>query len=316
MFNWTKKCLREFLDEYKYWDGHQGPSSVSLFAKNREVLEWIQTFGRICGIGGNMQKPKTSGFGTIMHSLQQNARRYASGRSIKHTTIKHHAWVYCPTVPSSFFYVRRAGKIYVTGNSNYYGSSFTMARHLKVPTKFMEDFQARYFEAFPGIPKWHRWVAQELQTKQKLTSVFGRERHFFGRPNDDTTLREAIAYCPQSATGDRMNLGLWRIWDSMGDRVQLLGQVHDAVYFQFRETDDEAEIIKQALACIEIEQTDPKSGRSYLVPGEAKTGWNWGNYATAEDVAKGRAKRPNLDGLQKFKGKDTRVRTPLLGRTF
>ena len=189
--------------------------------------------------------------------------------------------------------------------SNYYGTPFTMARHLKVPTKFMEDFQIRYFAAFPGIPRWHKYVAKELQTKQKLTSAFGRERHFFGRPNDETTLREAIAYCPQSATGDRMNLGLWKIWHHMKE-VELLAQVHDAVYFQFKEGLDEKAIIEKALSLIEISTTDPASGRSYMVPGEAKSGWNWGNYHPDT----------NPNGLKKFKNLDERKRLSALERLF
>jgi DNA polymerase-1 len=181
--------------------------------------------------------------------------------------------------------------------SNYYGTPFTMARHLKVPQKLMIDFQAKYFTAFPGIQKWHRWVAQEIQTTRTLTTVFGRERTFFGRANDDTTLREAIAYAPQSSTGDRLNLALWRIWHNMKN-VRLCAQVHDAVYFQYPESADEAQIISQALGYISTPLHDPKSGRSYNVPGEAKVGWNWGDFD----------KTSNPLGLSKWRGTDDRKR--------
>ena len=176
--------------------------------------------------------------------------------------------------------------------SNYYGTPFTMARHLKVPTRVMEDFQSRYFEAFPCIPRWHRWTAERLQRDGVLVTPFGRRRQFFGRSNDDATLRKAIAFSPQSSTGDRLNLGLWRIWQRM-PQVQLLAQVHDAVYFQFRETENEAAIVSQALELIaNIPLTH--NGRTFLVPGEAKVGWNWGS----QDP-----KKPELnpDGLVKWK---------------
>jgi len=188
--------------------------------------------------------------------------------------------------------------------SNYYGTPFTLARHLKVKTSIMEDFQKNYFIAFPGIPRWHRWVAQQLQTTQQITTVFGRQRHFFGRPNDDTTLREAIAFDPQSSVADYQNLIVWRLWRYMGPRIRLLGQVHDAVYFLFRETDDEAEVVQTALSYF---QTGITSGsRTLLVPGEAKTGWNWGNYSSGY-------KEANPYGLKKFKGQDDRKRPPMLG---
>lgn len=184
--------------------------------------------------------------------------------------------------------------------SNYRGLPPTMARHAKIETYIAENFQRNYFKAFQGIPKYHRWVAEQLQVSQKVTTVFGRTRHFFGRPNDDTTLREAIAYAPQSATGDRLNLALWRIWHTLGDSIRLTAQVHDAVYFQYKE-EDEGWIISKALSLIETPLHH--KGRTLIVPGEAKVGWNWGNYSPA-----------NLEGLIKFKGKDERKRITSLNR--
>ena len=161
--------------------------------------------------------------------------------------------------------------------SNYLGTPWTMARHLKVPVKLMDDFQDNYFAAFPGIPRWHQWVAEQVQTTGKLITPFGRERTFFGRHDDDTTLRKAIAFSPQSSTGDRLNLGLWRIWNDMRD-VQLLAQVHDAVYFQFPDTRDfavEAGYVQRALRLVET--TMRHGDREFTVPGEAKVGYNWAN---------------------------------------
>lgn len=188
--------------------------------------------------------------------------------------------------------------------SNYYGQPATMARHAKIKTQMAADFQREYFEAFPGIPRWHRWVAQQLQQNQLIITPFGRRRHFFGRPNDDSTLRECIAFGPQSATGDRMNLALYRIWrDLRSLGVQLIAQVHDAVYFQCPEHLDEQEIIKEALRLIES-ITFTHKGHTLIVPGEAKVGWNWGNWD----------EKTNPNGLKKVKGKDTRVRLEGLER--
>ena len=189
--------------------------------------------------------------------------------------------------------------------SNYYGTPFTMARHLKVPVSLMRSFQERYFEAFPCIRQWHTWVAGELQTTQRLVTPFGRERHFFGRPNDDSTLREAIAFSPQSSTGDRMNLGLWRVWKHMPE-VRLLAQVHDAIYFLYR-PEQEAQVIAKALQLIDVKLTDARSGRTLVVPGEAKVGWNWAS-----------ASERNPDGLIKYNPAkpDTRTRTSLLNQTL
>lgn len=185
--------------------------------------------------------------------------------------------------------------------NNYYGTPYTMARHLKVPQKLMEDFQKSYFQAFPAIPRWHRWVASQLQTIQKLETPFGAVRHFFGRPNDETTLREAIAFVPQSSTATRTNLGLWRIWKHMPN-VRLLTQTHDAVDFEFSERENEAEVAEKALKLMEVELTH--NGRRFVVPGEYKSGFNLGNFDP----------KTNPLGLRKFKGSDDRTRPNGLDR--
>lgn len=173
--------------------------------------------------------------------------------------------------------------------TNYYGTPWTMARHLKVPVALMENFQRDYFAAYPAIPRWHQWVAEQLQTTGSLITPFGRKRQFFGRRDDDTTLRKAIAFSPQSSTGDRLNLGLWRIWRYMPE-VQLLAQVHDAVYFQFKDSNDpqvESQIVQKALELVSVRTEH--NGRQFVVPGEAKTGWNWAS-----------ASEENPQGLRKF----------------
>lgn len=202
--------------------------------------------------------------------------------------------------------------------SNYMGTAWTAARALKVPQKIMEDFQARYCRgsstidpAYPCIPLYWQWCAEQLQTTHHLTTPFGRRRHFFGRPEDDTTLREAIAFLPQSTTADRTNLGLWRIWKYLPE-AQLLAQTFDSITFQYLESSNEDFIINRALELLKVELTSP-SGRSYVVPGEAKVGWNWGNFNS--DPSRGRL---NPGGLKKWQQgkKDERERPNNLTRTF
>lgn len=209
--------------------------------------------------------------------------------------------------------------------SNYMGTAWTMARSLKIPPKVAEEFQQRYCHgancAYPAHSQYWQWIAQQLQTTNKLVTPFGRERHFFGRPGDDTTLREAIAFLPQSTTADRMNLGLWRVWKHM-PQVQLLGQTYDSITFQFRESADESQIVQEALERIRVE-LEAANGRKYVVPGEAKTGWNWGSQVSQEDRARSvkagqKPQRLNLEGLVKWKpGRvDTRKRLTGFARTM
>jgi DNA polymerase-1 len=197
--------------------------------------------------------------------------------------------------------------------TNYYGTPRTMAKHTKVPTHVIEDFQRNYFGAFPVIgsfdrkdhttPHWHNYVRGQLRDFHSLTTIFGRKRHFFGRSWEDTTLREAIAYEPQSMTADEIDTGLLRLWRD--GRVQLLIQVHDSILFQYRE-EDEDEIIPWALNELRVE-LELREGRKFVVPTEAKIGWNWGEFG-----------KDNPDGLIKWKGGDDRKRStaPKAARKF
>jgi DNA polymerase I-like protein with 3'-5' exonuclease and polymerase domains len=169
-----------------------------------------------------------------------------------------------------------------------------MARNLKIEESIAADFQRVYFKAFPGLREYHHWVAREIGINQELTTPLGRRRIFFGRPGDDSTLREAIAYIPQSTVGDILNCALWRIWRYCPD-IQLLAQVHDSICFQAKEAVVPNSIQEaKKLAAIPIEF----KGKKLTIPVDAKVGWNW-----ADDVIKtSRGKVKNPDGLRKWKG--------------
>lgn len=176
--------------------------------------------------------------------------------------------------------------------SNYMGTAFTMARHLKITQKVAEEFQDRYCRgaaaAFPCIPQYWQWAIEQIQTSYKIITPFGRERHFFGDPHDDATAREAIAFVPQSTTADRTNLGFWRTWRHMPD-VQLLAQGYDSITFQVLDDDRFRERVRGVAHLLLTPLTDPKSGRIFEVPVECKVGHNWG-YASDR----------NPDGLRHF----------------
>lgn len=179
--------------------------------------------------------------------------------------------------------------------SNYLMQPPTMAQHARCTVPMAKEFQEKYFGAFPCIPEWHKKVFWQLENLGYLISPhFNRRRYFFGRPKDGKTQREAVAHVPQSMTGDEINTGILRLWRA--NKVQLLVQVHDSILFQFPEH-LRNEIVPWALETLRTRFLLER-GREFVVPTEAKVGWNWGNHS--ED---------NPDGLMKWKGGDGRNRT-------
>ncbi len=167
--------------------------------------------------------------------------------------------------------------------SNYLGTAPTLAVQTGVELPLVEDFQARYHlgprAAFPGIRRWQEVTIAEFQRTGRLTTPFGRSRQFWGRPSDESVWREAIAYRPQSMTGERTALAIHNLYWQCEPELQLLQDGHDAVLFQVPRRNPDLVDAAVALATIELEVEDIGGRRrTQRVPWEIQRGLNWGPY--------------------------------------
>lgn len=184
--------------------------------------------------------------------------------------------------------------------SNYYGKPFTLAQQMSVPVEIAEQFQLKYFKKFPGIADWHNAVAKQLQEHGYITTPFGLRRTFWGRRFDDATLREAIAFVPQSTVGVLTNIGLYNLWakyeGSSSPDVMILANGHDAVIGQIK-TEKLDALVPEILDLLRFPFyiTDVKGKtRECVIPFEMEVGSNWGKYH--EEL--------NPKGLRKWKPKN------------
>ena len=184
--------------------------------------------------------------------------------------------------------------------TNYYGTPRTMAKHLHTNARLIEGFQHNYFTAFPAIPLWHNYVIRQIEETGTITTLFGRRRLFFGRGKDASTHRKAIAYNPQSCTGEQIDRGLHQVWKAF-PQVQLLNQVHDSILFQVP-LSEVPDIVPQILDVMKVE-IELKGGRKFSVPLDAAGGWNWGYQS--ED---------NPYGITGWKGEEKRTAPTYLPR--
>jgi DNA polymerase I len=188
------------------------------------------------------------------------------------------------------FSYRDASKRLGHGTS-YQGEPKTMSRETHIPIGDIERFQRYFIPSFAFVP-WWEWVEQQIKSSGIITSFTGRRRKFYGHPKDPETLRAAIAYEPQNVTADTIDEGLLDVW--RGNLVQLLLQVHDSILFQYKE-EEEDEIIPWALEQCKRRRV-LKGGREFVIPAEAKVGWNW-----SDD-------RNDPDALRKWPEKEPRRR--------
>jgi len=188
---------------------------------------------------------------------------------------------------------------------NYKGGDAEIALQTRLPIDQIAQFEPKYYGAFPGIPEWHRWVADELKTRRSLTTLTGRRRYFFKRPSDKKLLKEAIAYDPQGSLADIVNHGILNTWALTNQErhalrnTHLMFQDHDASTWAYPE--DEEDIVVPLLHK-HLAITIPLAGERELnIPFDAEVGWNKSHWHPEK----------NPDGLKEWVGHDNRKRSAI-----
>lgn len=186
--------------------------------------------------------------------------------------------------------------------SNYGGKPETLAEQTKLELPIVRQFQPKYFAAFPAHQQWQSSVDERLRSDGYLISLLGRKRWFFGRRNDPATLREAIAYDPQSSLAELVNQAMLNIWRKK--ICPIIMHDHDALTFMYPEK-DEAKIIPQIMSELVI-PVPLANGRVLRIPYDCKVGWNKGDFDYDNPE-----KNPN--GLKDYTGQDDRKREAQAG---
>ena len=179
--------------------------------------------------------------------------------------------------------------------TNYGGKPRTLSNQAKIELGAVEQFQPKYFLAFPAHQRWHAWTQAQLYATGTIISLTGRKRQFWGRRNDDSTLREAMGFQGQALV-DIVNRGMLNIWHAR-DAILMMHD-HDALTVQYPE-EKEDDIVPKILAQLEV-PIPLENGRTLLIPYDCKVGWNKGEFDA----------KTNPDGLRDYDPNDKRRRTP------
>jgi len=183
--------------------------------------------------------------------------------------------------------------------SSYGGKPATLAEQTRIDINLVEDFQRKFFRTFPAHQLWQSHVEETLRSRGFLISLMGRRRWFFGRRNDPATLREAIAYDPQSSLRDIVFAAMLRIWRK--GYVIIATDDHDALTFMYPEKDEDR-IIPLLMEDLVVD-VPLAYGRVLRIPYDCEVGWNKGKYHGD--------KNPN--GLREYRGHDDRRRQKTAG---
>lgn len=163
--------------------------------------------------------------------------------------------------------------------SNYGLTPYGIAMIAKIPVAQAKIAYERYMTEFDYIPAWHGWMRQQVREQRPLINPLGREIELVGRPWDDSTWRQALAFLPQGTLADIEDLALWRVWRELeAAQVFLLAQVHDALLGQYPR--GRLDLVRQVLQYmrIPVPVTDFQGNTRTMVIGvEAAVGRNWGH---------------------------------------
>lgn len=142
-----------------------------------------------------------------------------------------------------------------------------------------------FFVRYPGVRRWHDWMARELRDKGVLVASTGFQRRVFGRKDDHNTLKELLAHYPQyfTTTAIKSTLispkGLPRQWDDPENRrqdgslrVEPLLLVHDSNVSMWRIEDTDFAKVKMALW---FDNSFSISNQNLTIPASGTYGLNW-----------------------------------------
>lgn len=178
--------------------------------------------------------------------------------------------------------------------TNFDGQPTEISRQTKIDRNIIEDFQPKYYTAFPAHTRWKIWTEEQLRRYGHIIALTGRKRWFFGRRDDRSTVREGLAYQAQADECFIVNSAMLNIFHARDATLYM--HDHDALTVQYPE-EREDEIIPKIMEqlCVPVPLNH---NRELIIPFGCKTGWNKGEWS-----------EENPDGLKSYTPGDKRTRT-------
>lgn len=185
-------------------------------------------------------------------------------------------------VASRFYGENYTGEQYSNAKNMNFGvayrqSAATFQEKHGVPEEEAERFIKWWWKQFPGVAEWEREVENEVRSKGKLVSPFGRCRRFYllTKENIQAVYREAINFYPQSTASDLTLTSATKILNEIDPaHAKLCLTVHDSILAEV----DENYIEEYLDIAQQIMETRAKEALGWDLPFEAEFGYgdSWG----------------------------------------
>ena len=131
-------------------------------------------------------------------------------------------------------------------------------------------------KTFPAIYGWQRSIEDTIRRTRRLVSPHGRERYFYGIPNDEM-FREALSFIPQATVVDTLNAAWIALSRNAGYNVdfRVLAQIHDSLLISVKA--DKLDWLKELINVAFRGQSLDINGYNRIIPWDIKVlGNSWG----------------------------------------
>ena len=291
--SWPAEWMRIYVEECQYWDGYVSDNQECFLTTNPQQAEVVHTMARLCGVGSSWNTQERDFTRQDIHRVGFSGRTKASYNSCSHTYQDCQSIpVYCFTVSTGLFFVRRNRSIMITGNSNYSMGWKTFQENILKETEGAVVLSAAeckrllnaYFEIFPEIRIFQAEADKAAQEFLHLQNLFGWEIKVVQRYT--TALgRTCVSWRPQSTVGVAGIVGGIRLQhyiERENKRWNVLTITHDSNLSE-APAEESLECANVSADCLSFEFTSPIDGWKCKIGVEKSSGDNWGKYDEAEN---------------------------------
>lgn len=136
-----------------------------------------------------------------------------------------------------------------------------------------------YHRTFPQLKMWYVRIQTQLSETRSLTNMLGRKHKFLDQWGD-SLFRSAYAFNPQSTVGDHLNKSLVQLYHEYGNIMQIVLQLHDAIYVMVKEDD-----LEKSIRILKKVMTRPIliNGEEMIIEVDFKVGDSWGEMEEYEE---------------------------------
>jgi len=144
------------------------------------------------------------------------------------------AFIFRKNVEDVTPYERSVGKLRNHSGNYVAGPGVLMKKALKdgiegITWQFSKQIIDTTHVNVPGLRKWWQCVEMQLRKSRTLSTCLGRTRIFFGRLDDNATIRDAVSWEPQSTVGEVTNMILVKLFEVLDEDCKIIIQNHDEV---------------------------------------------------------------------------------------